>query len=57
MKRDIKKKMIDSFTKEYNSNDAILKYSRYSAGYGINYLLQNDYAKKYLEIINSNQFY
>jgi len=56
MKKDINGKMFDSFVKEYNSDDAILKYSRHSAGYGINYLLQNDYAEKYLEIINSNGF-
>jgi len=49
-------KMFDSFVKEYNSDDAILKYSRHTAGFGINYLLQNDYADKYLEIINSNGF-
>ena len=42
-------KMIDRFVDEYNSKDAILRYSRRSAGYGINYLLQKDYANVYLK--------
>jgi SAM-dependent methyltransferase len=48
--------MFDSFVEEYNSNDAILKYSKHTAGYGINYLLQKDYATKYLKVIKSNGF-
>lgn len=54
-KKDVTK-MIDSFADEYNSKDAILKYSRRSAGYGINYLLQNDYANIYLKVIKSKDF-
>lgn len=49
-------KMIDNFVDEYNSKDAIIRYSRRSAGYGINYLLQKDYADIYLRVIKSNGF-
>jgi len=48
--------MFDSFVDEYNSNDAILKYSKHTAGYGINYLLRKDYADRYLKVIKSNGF-
>lgn len=54
-KKDVTK-MIDNFADEYNSKDAILKYSKHSAGYGINYLLQNDYAEIYLKVIKSKDF-
>jgi SAM-dependent methyltransferase len=54
-KKDITK-MVDNFVDEYNSEDAILRYSKRSAGYGINYLLQNDYADIYLRVIKSNGF-
>ena len=46
-------KMVSSFVEEYNSRDAILKYSKHTAGYGVNYLLQKDYASKYLHTIKS----
>jgi len=41
----------DIFIKEYSSNDAVIKYTKETAGYGISYLLENDYAKIYLESI------
>jgi SAM-dependent methyltransferase len=34
-----------SFLEEYNSREAILKYSRGTAGRGVNYLIQHDYAR------------
>jgi SAM-dependent methyltransferase len=43
----------DKFLEEYVSDDAVRKYSTGTAGYGINYLLRNDYAKVYLEVVDS----
>jgi SAM-dependent methyltransferase len=43
----------DKFLEEYGSEDAIRKYSIGTAGYGINYLLRNDYAKLYLDAVDS----
>ena len=40
-------KMNENFLEEYNSNDAILKYSTKTAGQGVNYLIQHDYADIY----------
>src|SRR5262245_33839791 len=40
------------FLEEYSSDDAIRKYTFNTAGYGINYLLDNDYADVYLAAIN-----
>jgi SAM-dependent methyltransferase len=40
------------FLEEYSSDDAIRKYTTNTAGYGINYLLENDYADVYLAAIN-----
>ena len=54
--KDNTTQMFDSFVDEYNSNDAILKYSKHTAGYGINYLLRKDYANRYLKVIKSNGF-
>jgi SAM-dependent methyltransferase len=42
----------DAFFSEYTSQDAILKYTKATAGFGINYLLDHDYKKVYLEAIN-----
>ena len=54
-KKDITK-LIDNVVGEYNSKEAVLKYSMHSAGYGITYLLQNDYAGIYLKVIKSKDF-
>ncbi len=43
----------DSFFREYTSQDAILKYTRATAGFGITYLLDHDYKKVYLEALSS----
>lgn len=43
--------MDKSFLDEYNSQDAILKYSTNSAGHGVNYLIQHEYARIYDEAI------
>jgi SAM-dependent methyltransferase len=43
----------EKFLEEYGSEDAVRKYSTGTAGFGINYLLRNDYAKVYLGVINS----
>jgi SAM-dependent methyltransferase len=41
----------DTFFEEYTSQDAILKYSRTTAGFGISYLLDHDYKAVYLEAL------
>ena len=43
---------MDVFLEEYSSEDAIRKYSSQTAGYGISYLLANDYAKVYLNAVD-----
>jgi SAM-dependent methyltransferase len=43
----------DKFLEEYGSEDAVRKYTTGTAGYGINYLLHNDYAKVYLSALDS----
>jgi len=43
--------LIRSFSQEYESNDALQKYSTETAGYGVNYLLEHEYARIYLEAI------
>ena len=43
--------MDKSFLDEYNSQDAILKYSTDTAGHGVNYLIQHEYARIYDEAI------
>jgi SAM-dependent methyltransferase len=42
----------DAFFREYTSQDAILKYTKATAGFGISYLLDHDYKRVYLEAIN-----
>lgn len=42
----------DVFFREYTSHDAILKYTRATAGNGISYLLDHDYKAIYLEALN-----
>jgi len=43
----------EKFIEEYGSDDAVRKYSAETAGFGINYLLQHDYADVYLSAVNS----
>ena len=43
----------DSFFREYTSQEAILKYTRATAGYGIGYLLDHDYKAIYLEAVDA----
>jgi len=43
----------EKFIEEYGSDDAVRKYSTETAGFGINYLLQHDYADVYLSAVNS----
>jgi hypothetical protein len=38
----------DSFFREYTSQDAILKYTKATAGFGISYLLDHDYKAVFL---------
>lgn len=45
--------MHDKFVAEYTSDDAVRKYTTETAGYGISYLLQHDYAQVYLDAVNS----
>lgn len=42
----------DTFFREYTSTDAISKYSRATAGYGISYLLDHDYKAIYLKALD-----
>ena len=41
----------DAFFREYTSQDAIVKYTRATAGFGISYLLDHDYKRVYLEAL------
>ena len=41
----------DGFFREYTSQDAILKYTKATAGFGISYLLDHDYKAVYLEAL------
>ncbi len=42
----------DEFFREYTSGDAILKYTRNTAGFGISYLLDHDYKTVYLQALD-----
>src|SRR5690349_3205556 len=44
--------VMNTFLKEYSSEDAIRKYTSQTAGYGISYLLANDYADVYLNAVD-----
>lgn len=50
---DNTEKMVERFAEEYGSEEAVRKYTMETAGHGINYLLQNDYAKLYLSVVDS----
>jgi SAM-dependent methyltransferase len=41
----------DTFFREYTSQDAILKYTKATAGFGISYLLDHDYKAVYLDAL------
>jgi SAM-dependent methyltransferase len=43
----------EKFFEEYVSEEAVRKYTTETAGFGINYLLRNDYAKVYLSAVDS----
>lgn len=45
--------MYEKFLDEYVSEDAVRKYTTETAGYGITYLLRNDYARIYLNVADS----
>jgi SAM-dependent methyltransferase len=45
--------LYEKFLDEYVSEDAVRKYTTETAGYGITYLLGNDYARIYLDAIDS----
>lgn len=47
------KTMDEAFFEEYTSHDAILKYTKATAGYGISYLLDHDYKDAYLRALES----
>jgi SAM-dependent methyltransferase len=42
------------FLKEYSSDDSVRKYSKATAGTGIDYLLHHDYGEIYLEVIEKH---
>lgn len=43
----------EKFLEEYGSEDAVRKYTTVTAGFGISYLLRNDYARVYLNAVDS----
>jgi SAM-dependent methyltransferase len=43
----------EKFVDEYMSEDAVRKYTTETAGYGITYLLRKDYARIYLDVVDS----
>ncbi|HVB58314.1 MAG TPA: class I SAM-dependent methyltransferase [Candidatus Acidoferrales bacterium] len=45
--------MYEKFLEEYGSDDAVNKYTTGTAGFGIKYLLRNDYARVYLSVVDS----
>src|SRR6266849_9049737 len=45
--------MYENFIEEYGSDEAIRKYTTGTAGYGISYLLDKDYAEVYLRVVDS----
>ena len=45
--------LYEKFLDEYISEDAVRKYTTETAGYGIQYLLRDDYARVYLNAVNS----
>jgi len=45
--------MYENFLEEYGSDQAVQKYTTGTAGYGISYLLDNDYADLYLGAVES----
>jgi SAM-dependent methyltransferase len=45
------KSMDEAFYEEYTSHDALLKYTRATAGHGISYLLDHDYKNVYLRAL------
>jgi SAM-dependent methyltransferase len=45
--------MYEKFLDEYVSDDAVLKYTTETAGYGITHLLRNEYARIYLNVVDS----
>jgi len=46
-------RMYENFLTEYGSDDVIRKYTTDTAGYGINYLLDHDYARVYEHALDS----
>ncbi len=44
---------MDTYLQEYSSDDAISKYTSQTAGHGISYLLEHDYAEVYLTTIDN----
>jgi len=46
--------MYQNFLEEYGSDHAVQKYTSGTAGYGISYLLDNDYAEIYLRAVDSH---
>lgn len=47
-------KLMDSFLKEYRSDESIRKYSNETAGNGISYLLNHEYAEIYLDALENH---
>lgn len=47
-------KLMDGFLKEYRSDESIRKYSNETAGNGISYLLDHEYAEIYLDVLENH---
>jgi len=50
---DTRSQLHGGFLQEYNSPDSIRKYTKETAGTGISYLLEHDYGKIYLDILQN----
>lgn len=48
-----KRLLNEKFMDEYGSERAVHTYTAKTAGYGISYLLRNDYARIYLKVVNA----
>lgn len=49
--REMPSKMVGEFLEEYSTEQSVRKYTKESAGNGISYLLEHDYGKIYLDLI------
>jgi 2-polyprenyl-3-methyl-5-hydroxy-6-metoxy-1,4-benzoquinol methylase len=51
VRRDTPSKLSGDFLEEYSSEESIRRYTKETAGHGISYLLDHDYGKIYLDVL------